>query len=105
MASAEAKYAHKCDFCRRRFKTSKAMYIHRANCAHNYATTDEVFTVEEIVGVFDHIDARFFLVNWEGYNEPEWERERTSVAERQMPRQHKVVLGKIRPATDAAILP
>ena len=75
VARAEAKNAHKCDFCKRRFKTSKAMYIHRANCEHNYATTDEVFTVEEIVGVFGHRDARFFLVKWQGYNEPEWERE------------------------------
>ena len=35
VASAEAKYKHKCDFCLRRFKTSKAMHIHRANCVHN----------------------------------------------------------------------
>ena len=42
---------------------------------HNYATTDEVFTVEKIVGVFGHKDSRFFLVKWEGYEEPEWERE------------------------------
>ena len=75
VASAEAKYKHQCDFCLRRFKTNKAMHIHRANCVHNYATTDEVFTVEEIVGVFGHVDARFFLVKWEGHDEPEWERE------------------------------
>ena len=58
-------YAHKCDFYLRRFKTSKAVHIHRANCVH--------ITVEEIIGVFNHIDTRFFLVKWEGYNEPEWE--------------------------------
>ena len=50
--------------------------MHIASCVHNYyATTDEVFTVENIVGVFGHKDARFFLVKWDGYEEPEWERE------------------------------
>ena len=75
VAKAEAKYKHKCDFCLRKFKTSRAMHIHRANCVHNYATTDEVFAVEKIVGVFGHKDARWFQVKWEGYDEPEWERE------------------------------
>ena len=41
----------------------------------NYATTDEVFTVEKIVGVFGHKDARWFLVKWQGYEDPEWELE------------------------------
>ena len=75
VATAESKYDHKCDFCQRRFKTNRAMLIHRASCVHNYATTDEVFTIEKIVGVFGHVDARWFLVKWEGYDEPEWERE------------------------------
>ena len=75
VAKAESKYVHKCDFCERKFKTNKAMHIHRANCVHNYATTQEVFAVEKIVGVFGHKDARWFQVKWEGYEEPEWERE------------------------------
>ena len=75
IATAEAKYDHKCDFCQRRFKTNRAMHIHRASCVHNYDTTDEVFAVEKIVGVFGHKEARHFLVKWEGYEEPEWERE------------------------------
>ena len=40
-----------------------------------HATTDEEFTIEKIVGEFDHIDVRWFLVKWEGYDESEWERE------------------------------
>ena len=35
------------------------MHIHRASCQHNYATTDEVFTVEELQQLpieFDSID-------------------------------------------------
>ena len=62
IASAEMKYAHQCDFCKRKFKTRRAMLIHRSSCVHNYATTDEVFTVERIVNVFGHKDARWFLV-------------------------------------------
>ena len=77
IATAKAKYGHKCDFCLRTFKTDRAMHIHRANCVHNDSTTDDVCTVENIVGVFSHKDTRFFLriVKWEGYEEPEWERE------------------------------
>ena len=75
VANAEAKYDHQCDFCRRKFKTNRAMLIHRASCMLNYATTDEVFTVEKIVGVFGHKDGRWFLVKWQGYEDPEWERE------------------------------
>ena len=75
IASAEAKYTHKCDFCMRRLKTSQAMMRHRASCVHNYATTNEVFTIEKIIGVFGHKDARWFLVKWQDYEDPEWERE------------------------------
>ena len=75
VAKAEAKYKHKCDFCLRKFKTDRAMQIHRANCIHNYATTDEVFVLEKIVGVFGFKDARWYLVKWKGYDDPEWERE------------------------------
>ena len=31
IASAEMKYAHQCDFCKRKFKTRRAMLIHRSN--------------------------------------------------------------------------
>ena len=51
------------------------MLIHRANCNHNYDTTDEVFEVEDIVGVFDINTTRWFKVKWKDYEEPEWERE------------------------------
>ena len=80
IASAEEeKYVHKCDFdfCKCKFKKYSSILIHRASCVHNYATTDEVFTIEKekIVGVFGHKDDRWFLVKWEGYADPEWERE------------------------------
>ena len=51
------------------------MLIHRANCNHNYDTTNEVFEVEDIVGVFGSNTARWFKVKWKDYEEPEWERE------------------------------
>ena len=53
------------------------MHTHRASCQHNYATTDEVYTMEDIVGVFDIIEARWYLVKWQGYDVdvPEWERD------------------------------
>ena len=74
-AAAEAGFKHKCDFCKRRFKTQRHMLIHRANCSHNYDTTDEVYEVEDIIDVFGSKDARWFNVKWKDYAEPEWERE------------------------------
>ena len=74
-AAAEAGFKHKCDFCPRRFKTQRHMLIHRANCSHNYNTTDEVYEVEDIVDVFGSSTARWFKVKWKDYAEPEWERE------------------------------
>ena len=50
------------------------MLIHRQHCMHNYGTTEEVYVVEDVLDVFDHIDARWYLVKWQGYTEPEWER-------------------------------
>ena len=35
VASAESHYKHQCDFCLRKFKTDRAMHIHRASCVHN----------------------------------------------------------------------
>ena len=72
---AQKTFAHRCDFCDRRFRSNRAMLIHRQSCVHQYNTTDEVFTVEDIVGVFGRIEARWMLVKWEGYEQPEWERE------------------------------
>ena len=56
VANVEAKYDHQYDFCRRNFKINRVMLIHRASCMLNYATSDEVFAVKEIVGVFGHKD-------------------------------------------------
>ena len=73
--AAQRKFKVKCDFCDRRFKTEAAMQIHRAACAFNYNTTEKTWVVEGIVGVFGRIGARWFLVKWGGFEEPEWERE------------------------------
>ena len=54
---AQEKFDHKCDFCVCRFKTKAAMYIHRTSCQHNYDTTDKVCEVEEIRGVFGHVES------------------------------------------------
>ena len=72
---AEAGYKFVCDFCPRRFKTSRNMQIHRAAGIHNYATTDEIFELESIEAVFGHKESRWFLVKYRGYEEPEWSRE------------------------------
>ena len=56
--AAQKKFKHQCDFCPRRFKTQAAMYIHRASCPYNYATTEKAFELEDIVGVFGRVDAR-----------------------------------------------
>ena len=73
--AAEAGYKNKCDFCERRFKTKRGMLIHRARCVMNYNTTDEVYILDDITGVFGHKDARWFKVKWRGHEEEEWERE------------------------------
>ena len=70
-----SKYENKCDFCERRFKTKCGMRIHRSKCQHNYDTTEEVYTIDEIVEVFGHKNARWFKVRYHGYPEPEWNRE------------------------------
>ena len=71
----EATYKHQCDFCTRRFKTDRAMHIHRQSCPYNYDTTEEAFPVKEVNGVFGHKDARWFRLELEGHDEPHWERE------------------------------
>ena len=38
-------------------------------------TTEEVYEVETIAGVFGHVEVRFMFVKWTGYDEPEYERE------------------------------
>ena len=65
--AAQKTFSHKCDFCDRKFKSNKAMLLHRESCVHQYNTTDEVFVVEKIVGAFGWVDARWLLVKWEGY--------------------------------------
>ena len=72
---SESKYENKCDFCERRFKTNRGMRIHRSKYQHNYGTTEEVYTIDEIVAVFGHKNARWFKVRYHGYPEPEWNRE------------------------------
>jgi hypothetical protein len=71
----EAGYEHQCDFCERRFKTKRGMKIHKASCKFNYATTEESFPVEKIVAVFGKKSSRWYKVKYEGYDEPEWNRE------------------------------
>ena len=70
-ASAQSKLDYRCDFCMRTFKTQKAMRIHRNFCVHQYDTTNEVFVVEAIIGAFGWAEARWMLVKFEGYEDPE----------------------------------
>ena len=46
--AAQQKFKVKCDFCDNKFKTEGVMYTHRANCPHNYGTTEGTFDVEDI---------------------------------------------------------
>ena len=73
--AAEEGYGHKCDFCPRKFKSQRNMLIHRATCIYNYDTTDEVFAIEKITGVFGYRGVRWFRVKYQGYEEEEWSRE------------------------------
>ena len=72
--SVQNDFKHECECCKRKFKTPRAMRIHKTKCMYAYSTTDEIFEVEEIVGVFGHRANRWFLIKWAGYDEPEWER-------------------------------
>ena len=104
IASAEVKYTHKCDFCLRKFKTSRAMQIHRASCIHNYTTTDKVFTVEKncwsgCPHYCAMVSSEIGGLQWAGVGA------RTSVDTRQMSRLHKIVLDNIRSAADTRVLP
>ena len=51
------------------------MQIHRCRWTHNYDTTQEIFEVEKIVGVFGHVENRWLQVKWKWHPEPEWERQ------------------------------
>ena len=51
------------------------MLIRRANCMHNYNTTDKVYEIEDIVDIFGFAESRWFLVKYRGYEESEWARE------------------------------
>ena len=68
---ANDKFEHECEFCKRKFETKRDMKIHRASCVFAYAATEERFVIEEILAVFGKKEARWFLVKWEGYAEPE----------------------------------
>ena len=75
--TVQNKYKHQCEYCGRKFKTDRTSKIHETTCVHNYDTTDEYYyVVENIVDVFGRIEQCWFLVKWERYEEPDWERER-----------------------------
>ena len=51
IAKVEATYKYQCDFCTRRFKSDRAMHIHRYSCPYNFDdTTEEPYGIEEING-------------------------------------------------------
>ena len=75
-AKVQQQYKHECEYCGRRFKLKKSVAIHQRSCVHFYDTTEKYYVVEDIIGAFGHISNRWYLVRWEGYEEPEWERGR-----------------------------
>ena len=72
--SAHEKLEHKCEFCDRRFKAARHMKIHRTSCKYAYGTTEKRYEIDDIVGGFGRREARWFLVKFTGYEEPEWQR-------------------------------
>ena len=49
--------------------------IHRAQCIHDYNTSDEVFELEDITCVFGLRNGRWFQVISVGHEKEDWERE------------------------------
>ena len=66
--AVQSTYPVACDFegagCKARFKTKRAMLIHRNNCSYNYGTTDKAWEVDKILNVFGKADHKLFLVQW-----------------------------------------
>ena len=89
-AKVQQQYKHECEYCGRRFKLKKSVAIHQRSCVHFYDTTEKYYVVEDIIGAFGHIPNCWYLVRWEGYEEPEWERTRG----RWVSRGDSLVLGK-----------
>ena len=75
MLEVKATYKHQCDFCTRRFKTDRAIHIHRDSCPYNYDTTEATFEPVYISAVFGHKDNRWFKTKYRGHRKLEWSRE------------------------------
>ena len=76
--SVEEGYKHECDFCGKKFKTSRGMKIHRATCSCQHGLTDEEFEVLRINAVFGTPPHRWFRVEWKGHPKKDsWEPERS----------------------------
>jgi len=71
---ANEKLEFACDFCKRKFATKRGMKIHRASCIYQYTATEERYVIEDILDVFGKVEARWYLVKFEGYEKPEWQR-------------------------------
>ena len=77
IATTEVKYEHKCDFCLCKFKTDRSIHMHTPRklvCAQLHNDRYGLHCCKDW-GVFGHKDTRFFLLKWEGYEEPECETE------------------------------
>ena len=60
---------------RQSLTVGRGMMTHRANCVHNYGTTETTWEIKNITDVFGHKDTRWFKVKWRGCEKLEWERE------------------------------
>ena len=76
----EKSYKHVCDFCPRRFKTSRGLKIHRASCKCQHGLTTEEFEIDSINATFGTVEQRWYRVCWKGHEgKDSWEPERSLV--------------------------
>ena len=77
---AETEYKHTCEFCDRKFKTSRGLKIHVTSCNFQHGLTDEAYPIEKINAVFGSTKYRWFRVQWDGHpGEDSWMPERSLV--------------------------
>lgn len=78
--TTEAGYKHECEFCGRKFKTSRGLKIHKASCDKWHGLTEEEYEIEAINAVFGTTEDRWYRVEWTDHpGKDSWEPERSLI--------------------------